>query len=245
MSAIQSDYYTSQSRKLLKQLDKFLTQLRTLLVEHYSEVKAATMRQEILDEYKRLIPDLPYIGRGNLFTGNLVQSAWALALYRVIRRHGGSIEEAGEIIHRAVEAEVNRKPAFLRRLKGKLRLSRLAMRMMQSAARRSQKREYPGDWVFEVIEGDGGTFDVGMDVTECGIVKFLHTQGTDELAPYLCNLDYLVYQATGVELRRTMTLSWGCEKCDFRMLGDGDPMEAWPPKFIEKHCGDSAELGER
>jgi hypothetical protein len=241
MSVIQSDYYTSRSRKLLKQFDKFLTQSRTLLVKRYGEVQAATMHRETLDEYERLIPDLPYIGRGNLFTGNLVQSAWALALYRVIWRHGGSVEEAGEIIHRALETEVNRKPAFLRRLKGKLRLSRWAVRMMQNAARRSQRREYPGDWVFEVVEGDGRAFDVGMDVTECGIVKFLQAQDADELAPYLCNLDYLVYQATGVELRRTMTLSWGCEKCDFRMLGDGESMEAWPPRFVEKHCGDSAE----
>ena len=242
MNAIQSDYYTSRSRKLLKQLDQFLTQSRTLLVERYGEVEAATVHRETLDEYEQLIPHLPYIGgRGNLFTGNLIQSAWALALYRVIRHHGGSVEEAGEILHCAVEAKVNRKPAFLRRLKGKFRLSRWAVRMMQNAAWRSQKREYPDDWVFEVVEGDGGAFDVGMDVTECGIVKFLHAQGADELAPYLCNLDYLVYHATGVELRRTMTLSWGCEKCDFRMLGDGDPMEAWPPKFIEKHCGGFAE----
>jgi hypothetical protein len=241
VSVIQSDYYTSQSHKLLKQLDKFLTQSRTLLIERYGEVQAATMHRETLDTYERLIPDLPYIGRGNLFTGNLIQSAWALALYRVIRRHGGSVEEAGEIIHHAVESEVNRELAFLRRLKGKFRLSRWAVRIMQNAARRSQRREYPGDWVFEVIEGNGRAFDVGLDVTECGIVKFLHAQGADELAPYLCNLDYLVYQATGVELRRTMTLSWGCEKCDFRMLGDGEPMEAWPPKFIEKHCGDSAD----
>jgi hypothetical protein len=181
MRVIQSDYYTSRSRKLLSQLDKFLTQSRILLVERYGEVQAATRHRETLDEYERLIPDLPYVGRGNLFAGNLVQSAWALALYRVIRRRGGLVEEAGEIIH------------------------------------------------------------VGMDVTECGIVKFLHAQGADELSPYLCNLDYLVYQATGVELRRTMTLSWGCEKCDFRMVGDGEPMEAWPPRFIEKHCGDSAQ----
>jgi hypothetical protein len=217
MSARQSDYYTSQSRTLLKQLDKFLTRSRALLVERYGEMKAATMRQETLDEYERLIPDLPYIGRGNLLTGNLIQSAWALALYRVIQRRGGSAEEVGEIIHRAVEAEINRKPAWLRRLKGKLRLSRWAVRMMRNFARRSQKREYPADWVFEVIEGDGGTFEAGMDITECGIVKFLHAQEADELAPHLCELDYLMYQATGVELRRTMTLSQGCEKCDFRM----------------------------
>jgi hypothetical protein len=241
MSVIQSDYYTSRSGKLLDQLDKFLTQSRTLLVERYGEVQAAPMHRETLGEYERLVPDLPYVGRGNIFTGNLVQSAWALALYRVIRRHGGSLEEAGEVIHRAMEARVNRMPAFLRRLKGKFRLSRWAVRMMRSAARRSQMREYPGDWVFEVVEGDGRAFDVGMDVTECGIVKFLRTHGANELAPYFCNLDYLVYQAAGVELRRTMTLSWGCEKCDFRMVGDGEPMEAWPPRFIEKHCGDPAE----
>jgi hypothetical protein len=40
-------------------------------------------------------------------------------------------------------------------------------------ARWTQQRRYPGDWMCEVVDGAGQPFDFGMDITECGIVKFL------------------------------------------------------------------------
>ncbi len=35
-------------------------------------------------------------------------------------------------------------------------------------------------------------FDYGLDVTECGIVRFYHAQDADELAPYMCLSDCVV-----------------------------------------------------
>ena len=57
-----SDYYTSKSRKLLKQLDQFLSLLKKILIEKYGEERAASIRQETLVEYERIIPALPDIG---------------------------------------------------------------------------------------------------------------------------------------------------------------------------------------
>jgi hypothetical protein len=160
-----------------------------------------------------------------------------LALYRVVQRRGGTVEEAGGVIYRAAEAMFNRYPAFVRHLMGKLVFSKWRVRKMQQAARCSQRREYPGDWVGEVIEGDGETFDWGMDYTECGIVKFIHAQGADELMPYLCNLDYVIFRALGLGLKRTKTLGWGCDRCDFRIIKRGETPPAWPPTFPERDCG--------
>jgi hypothetical protein len=43
----------------------------------------------------------------------------------------------------------------------------------------------------------------------------------------------------GIELRRTQTLAFGCEKCDFRFKKKGQPLRPeWPPDFPEKNCGD-------
>ena len=75
----------------------------------------------------------------------------------------------------------------LRHWVGRQRFGRLRRRKLERAARRSQARRYPGDWVFERIDGDGETFDFGIDYTECGIVKYLHAQGADELCPYGCD----------------------------------------------------------
>lgn len=231
-------YYVSHKHKLLKGLDDFAGLLRPELIARYGEQAATQIHQDTLAEYERLIPQLPYVGgQANPLTSNLVEAGCALALYRVLRAHGGTVEEAGELSHLAVERRLRRIPAPLRRFIGRLKFARWRVRRMKRRARLSQQRRYPGDWVWEVIEGDGRTFDVGIDYTECGIDKFMRSQGAEELTPYLCNTDYVLFGAIGMELVRARTLAWGCDRCDFRIKLRGTPPAAWPPAFVERHCG--------
>jgi len=107
----------------------------------------------------------------------------------------------------------------------------------EKQAKWTQQRRYADDWFNEIVEGDGRTFGWGIDITECGLVKFLHAQGADELAPYLCDLDYVMAEAAGVGLTRTKTLAWGCDSCDFRWTIPGATIATWPPAFVEQRCG--------
>ena len=224
--------------KLVGKFDRTLKRSGDVLVDRFGEETAAVMRGEMLDEYRRLIPEVPYIGgRRNINSENLALAPWALAAYRVVVRHGGSVEDAGELLHRMVRAEMERIPRVLRHWIGRQRFGRLRRRKVEKAARRSQARRYPGDWVFERIDGDGETFDFGIDYTECGIVKYLHAQGADELCPYGCDLDYVMFEAMGIGLRRTKTLAWGCDRCDFRLSKQGVTSATWPPEFVERTCG--------
>jgi len=224
--------------KLVGKVDRTLKRSGDVLVDRFGEETAAVMRGEMLDEYRRLIPEVPYIGgRRNINSENLALAPWALAAYRVVVRHGGSVEDAGELLHRMVRAEMERIPRVLRHWIGRQRFGRLRRRKVEKAARRSQARRYPGDWVFERIDGDGETFDFGIDYTECGIVKYLHAQGADELCPYGCDLDYVMFEAMGIGLRRTKTLAWGCDRCDFRLSKQGVTSATWPPEFVERTCG--------
>lgn len=79
------------------------------------------------------------------------------------------------------------------------------------------------------VEGDGQTFDWGADYIECGIVKFIHSQGADELTPWLCRVDYATFGALGIGFKRTMTLAEGYEKCDFRFKKGFETPSGWPP----------------
>ncbi|MFW2340908.1 MAG: L-2-amino-thiazoline-4-carboxylic acid hydrolase, partial [Acidimicrobiia bacterium] len=222
-----------QTEKLVGKFDRFLKRSDGTLVDRFGERTAAVMREEMLDEYRRLIPDVPYIGgRRNINSSNLALAPWALAAYRVVVGHGGSVEDAGEFLHRAFRAQMGRIPKALRHWIGRQRFSRLRRRKLEKAARRSQARRYPGDWVFERIDGDGTTFDFGIDYTECGIVKYFHSQGADELGPYGCDLDYVMFEAMGIGLRRTKTLAWGCDRCDFRLSKQGVTSAPWPPEFV-------------
>jgi hypothetical protein len=238
----EANYYVAQKEKLLQGLGKFAGLMRPELVARYGTEEAERILQDTLAECEELIPQFPYIGgKENRLTTNLVQAGYGLALYRALQAHGGTVEEAGELCHLAIERKLNRTPAFLRRLMARFMFSPWRIRDMRRRAQISQQRRYSGDWVWEVIEGDGQTFDLGTTYTECGIDKFMRSQGAAELTPYLCNTDYVLFRSLGMGLVRTKTLAWGCDCCDFRISRKGNLPPAWPPRFVEQRCGKEEE----
>jgi hypothetical protein len=228
------NYYTSRKEKLLKDFDKTAKRLREVLVSYYGDDLTDTIIRETRQEYECLIPELPYIGgKKNLLTRNLIGSAQALALYRVLKKHGNTVEEAGKIIYEVVEAQIGAYSKLLRRLLGRLRFTRLFVKILKNLAAESQKRRFPRDWVCTFVEGDGKEFDYGIDYTGCGICKFFHAQGADEFAPFLCLLDFPMSKASGSGLVRTMTIAEGAEKCDFRFKRGREVKQGWPPEFLK------------
>ncbi len=212
------NYYVTRKDKLIRQLDKAVSRLHQEMAASYGEPEAETIHQEILVEFERLLPEIPYIGgRKNSLTMFLIQSAWALAFYRVLQRRGGSVEDAGALLQQAAEAMFTATPRFLRRLYGRIRSSKLRSPLIEAAAHKTQQRVYPGNWVQEIVPADGETFDLGFDYTECGIVKFMAAQGAPELTPYLCQTDFAVVEAIGLRLERTETIADGFRRCDFRI----------------------------
>lgn len=225
-----------RTRRLVRGFDRFMPQ--SLLVARYGEETAAVMRQEMREEYRRLIPGVPHIGRdGTPDRRFLHLAASALAVYRVVLRHGGDLEDAGRLLYEGRRAFWQRLPAMLRPVLRWYIFSGLRRRNLERAARNSQARKYPADSVFAMVSGDGQPFDYGRDYTECGAVKYLHTQGADELTPYLCEWDYIGMEALGIQFQRTQTLAFGCERCDFRMTKSGTTYAPWPPEFVERTCG--------
>lgn len=230
--------HTKSSRQIdgqVRRFDKLLKRSQGLLADRYGQDTATAMRQEMVVEFRQLIPDVPYIGgRGNVLSSHLTTAPQALAIYRVILRHGGSLEDTGELMHHMARVESERVPRVLRPWMVKIAYH---PRRVKKAARRSQQRQYPDDFVFEFVEGDGKTFDGGMDMIECAYLKYLQAHGAEELCPYGCDCDYVTAEVLGYGLRRTKTLAWGCDKCDMRLTLGGTTTAPWPPTFAERTCG--------
>jgi hypothetical protein len=224
----------AQRERLLDDLAGVREHAERVLVTTYGEEFAATVAAETDRELERLIPEIPYIGGDeNRLTENLNQTALALALHRAMTAHGKSAEETGSVLYRTVESMVGSYPRFFTRALGFLGLAPFEPGKIREAALESQKRLYPGDWVLHFVEGDGEAFDWGMDYTECGIVKFLRSQGADDLAPYLCLADFPISAAFGLGLERTTTLAEGAERCDFRFKRGRETPRGWPPEFLD------------
>ncbi len=220
-------YYVLRKNKLLREFDQVVAKVKPLVVARYGEA-ADALTAEAREEYAALIPQLPYLGGRQPFTQFLIATAWYLALYRVIQRRGGTVEEVGTLCYQLTDAYVRQMPGFVQRLMGRLSFSERYRRLVRTRARESHQRQYAGDYIFNYVEGDGVAFDFGVDYLQCAPCEFLRTQGAPELAPYVCPSDVPLSEMLGWGLKRTVTLAEGGERCDFRFRQGGKTEVAVP-----------------
>lgn len=218
-------------------LDMYVEAAKDVLTARFGDSVAQTILKDSWQEYQTLLPEVPYIGgEENCNSENLLMASYNLAMYRVIKARGQTTEEVGRIIYEASEATAPL-PKWLLRLYGRLKYDEDYQDYMRAQATQSQKRQYPGDWVFTFVEGDGEEFDYGLDFSECGIVKLFHAQGADELTPYMCLSDHVKSSAFNTGLVRYKTLAEGAGVCDFRFKRGREAFvyplrDGWPPQFL-------------
>ena len=213
--------YNERGKRLLKSFDRSMKRVKGSLVSQYGERQADLLVQESQDEYEKLIPQIPFIGRRNVQLAFMLPTTQYLAVYRAMKRHGRSLGEAGRLILDMSEAQVKSMSPLVRRVMGVLWFSRWFTKRARKRAEESLRREYPANFVMEFIDGDGVAFDYGIDYVECANCKFLESQHAPELAPYSCATDKVTSEYFGWGLTRTTTLAEGAEKCDFRFKKGG------------------------
>lgn len=210
-----SDYYVKRREQLIRKHDQLIAFGAGELKTRYGEAHSTAIINAAREAFAALIPRIPYIGGdANPLTDTLVQMTSLLALYQVMQSRGVPTEEIGALAQRMAQTRIESVPVVLRRLLGRLYMTRLWRERTRRKAVQSQRGDYPGNFVYEVVAGDG--FEWGIDYHECGIVKFFHAQHADEFTPYMCLIDFLMFPAMGVHLERQGTIANGCTRCDFR-----------------------------
>lgn len=222
-----TNYYVKHKRRILWELSLVSKSARPVIGEYFDE-RADILLAEARREFEDLIPQLPYVGGIQPFTEFVVFTGMFLALYRVSKGRGKTIEQTGEMIFKSGEAFLKFFPSFLLRQLIPVNFSRRYIDRIRKGAVESQERRYPDGNVLSFVEGDGRNFDYGVDYLECASCKFFAKQGASEIAPYLCPVDILYSEALGWGLTRTMTLAEGAPKCDFRFKRGGKTNVAVP-----------------
>lgn len=211
------NYYVAHEAKLLRDLRQKLPFFRRALSSRFSKDEVERIIQQLQDEFRALLPHLPYIGgQQNPLTTNLVACSWFLALYRVLQPRGLSDDEIGELVYRVAEEWVTSAPRWIGRVQVLLVKTPLLRMILGRISRQTQQRKYPGDFVVHFVPGDGRNFDFGLDFTGCAIHKFFQAEQAGHFAKYMCRIDYLTTSYKGIELIRTGTIANGADKCDFR-----------------------------
>lgn len=223
------DYYESRRQDILAVFDEHARAWMPFLPARFGAAFAEDVTADARRFEELLIPDIPYIGGDeNPMTRHMIRCTSTLALYKAMKTRGNAAEEIREILYRAVVESVRSLPVR------PMTDDALAHHMdrQRHEARQSQERRWPGDWVWEFVEGDGVSFDYGYDFTECGTQKFFCAHGAEEVLPFYCYLDFVTYRTLGWGFSRAMTLAEGHPKCDFRFKRGGATERAWPPPFL-------------
>lgn len=210
-----------KTKRLLRQYDGLIRRVSHVLVDRFGEGESHRLAGEIRDEYVRIIPQLPDIGGIQPFQQFVIGTGWALAMYRVGMREGWPVEQSGQLVYDVTEAYLKSFPAFVHRLLGWFTNTAVYRFATRRQAARSQRRKYPGDYVFKYINSGGG-FDYGVDYLECASCKFLRQKNGMPIAPYLCTTDILYSRLWGWGLHRSGTIAGGAERCDFRFKKGGE-----------------------
>ena len=226
------NWYLEHKSGIMRQVRFFLRHHRKHFIDTYGKQEGEAIASESLQRFEALLPDLPYIGGGgNRYTRHLYITAALLAVYRSVQARGATAEEAARLIYLGAASFFNSFPTrWLMRWQGRRMLTPKRMERLRRDAAHSQERRYPDDFVYEWVEADGHDFALGMDVTECGAMKYLEREGAGELASYGCWIDYPQFEAMGLRLDRTETLAQGGQRCDFR-ISRGKPVHV-EPEFL-------------
>jgi len=228
-------YYKERLPEIMKQYDTQEKQLARVLASYFDQPKVGSLLGEIRKEVAALVPELPYIGgESNTTTQFLVSAAFSLPLLLALEREGISMRDMAKISYQVSEAVCELTPPETRQRTGEFYFTDKLTDMVKKEGEVSQLRQYPGDWVFEFIQGDGRNFDYGFKFTECGIVKFYTAMKAERFVPILCLNDYANYRSLGVGFRRTQKIATHNPCCDFRFKkGDITP-SGWPPDDLEE-----------
>jgi hypothetical protein len=226
--------YIAQADELLRDFDKSSKHSRNVLKSHLGDETAERITGATRQEFQRLIPAIPYLGSTRGMAKVLIVCTMTLALYRVLKSEGKNVEEIGKMIVEIEEERIQPFPRFLLRLYGSLIYRHFGKILSKKAVEVIQKHEYPEGWAATFIEGDGSEFDFGIDYSACGICKFFHQQGADEITRYVCLGDYIFWGAMDVGFFRTTTLAEGENRCDFRWKKGRAARAAWPPPWLDE-----------
>jgi hypothetical protein len=212
------NYYLIHEKRIMREIKMAIPHFRRFGVDAYGTQLAGSVVDDTLKRFAALLPQIPYIGGdANRLTENLYLSAAMLAFYQALKVHGKPVEEISRIIYLGTVSFYSSFPIkAMLWWEGRNIFSHRRLEKLQQKAVVSQARQYPGNWVYNYVPGNGKSFLFGVDYIDCGIVKYLNDQGAAELAPYLCWLDYPMCASMQVGLVRTITLAQGGNKCDFR-----------------------------
>lgn len=231
------EYYAKKTTKLKKAMNGLLKPVSEEL-EKYSGKSYSDIFSEIWEHYEHnMLENFPYIGGDNVSgTGNLTGAYCFVSMGEVLKRYGVQMEEIGHLMVLAYERRFNAMPGIIRTVAHKSFTNVKSLNkkyLKKDAQNAANAAENPGSFETKTMIPPEKGYDFSYHNLVCPLSDFAKAHGYEEYMPYLCNLDYVMFGVFGVPLYREHTCFEDGDYCDFKLKLDAEPMEYWPPVFMQ------------
>ena len=199
-------YYIGKEKKLTRKLYKTLKRFEPELNARYGNELFAAVQKNAIRHFTRLIPAIPRYQAAS-YQEIILVNAQLVSIIRAMKDAGKSLEETLQIQATLFKQEFRRIPRFA----GRIFVSSIGRFFLQKLARKVTRE----GWDTGVVAGGpGDDFDVSVVTTQCGVVKYLTSEGMTDMLKY-CNMsDFLMFPAMNIGLRQTSTIEKGaCTYC--------------------------------
>ena len=225
-------YYAGHRKKFRKEMNGFLSLISSELEEETGRPYPRLLEEIWACYDKKILERFPYIG-GSKSSGtrNLTGAFMFVAMGEVCRgSYGMTLERWGYLTTLSYRRYFAKIPRFAARLVGKLMGKPgliTGLLRKKDAKNAANAAENPGSFVTRV-QPPTEEYPVIYHTVVCPLDRFARAEGYQAYMPYLCNLDYVMFEALGVPFYREKTCAAGDGCCDFKMKPGAPLNPSWP-----------------
>ncbi len=231
-------YYLNNQDKLKKQMGKYLKFIKAEL-ENETGKSYANLFEEIWLVYKGdLLERFPYIGGDTVGgTKNLTGAYCFVALGEVCLSYGMTLERWGYITTLCYKRYFENMPIFLRKMIGKVYNNpKTANKLIKKKDIQNEKNAQENPESFRTkTQSPTKEYPVIYHTIACPLVNFAEKYGYTKYMPYLCNLDYVMFEAFFVPFYREKTCADGDAYCDFKINPGAAINKSWPCHALDSN----------
>lgn len=208
-----TEYYISQSDKLEKSLKKYLSKLENTLIKRYGATRTSAIISGAIHHYPDIIPKIPFV-HTPMYDGLLALNSRMMALKKGMKDEGIGVEEFVSLQIESLRKQTEGIPGFIKRLMGRLYLSRLIRFMLKRVGKSASKN----GWPTQVIDGKKeDDFSMKITTSNCLMLNFMKSVGEGDIQPYCTFADFTTAETLGLGLKQISSIDSGtCAYCFYK-----------------------------
>jgi hypothetical protein len=206
-------HYNIQTSKLGKALNQYLGKLEKLLEVRWGSDKTASIIKKAKEHYSEIMTEIPFFNTP-MYDSLILTCSRMLALKKAMKDEGIGVTDFVVFCIENERAISNRMPAVLRKIGGRIFLSKPVGFLLKRVARSCTAN----GWPTELIDGRrSDDFNRKIITRDCGMVGFIRSVGEGDLIPYCTFFDFTMAEAMGIGLKQLSSIDTGeCVYCFYQ-----------------------------